>query len=101
LVGARGRVHQGWATKKKSLLTSPRGGGTSATGSACSGRGNARRRIAEPTDDEDIEKREIQAAGFRLVDEGTFLRNSADPHDMPVFNPKIPIDIYVLKFQKP
>ena len=51
--------------------------------------------------DEDIEKREIEAAGFKLVDEGMFLRNPADPHDMPVFKPKIPIDIYVLKFQKP
>ena len=51
--------------------------------------------------DEDIEKREIEAAGFKLVDEGMFLRNPNDPHNMPVFNPKIPIDIYVLKFQKP
>jgi hypothetical protein len=30
-----------------------------------------------------------------------FLRNPKDPHDMPIFKPKIPIDIYVLKFQKP
>ena len=51
--------------------------------------------------DEDIEKREIEAAGFKLVDEGMFLRNPKDPHDMPIFKPKIPIDIYVLKFQKP
>jgi predicted methyltransferase len=51
--------------------------------------------------DEAIEKREIEAAGFKLVDEGTFLRNPDDPRDMPVFKPKIPIDIYVLKFQKP
>ena len=51
--------------------------------------------------DEDIEKREIEAAGFKLVDEGMFLRNPNDPHDMPIFKPKIPIDIYVLKFQKP
>jgi predicted methyltransferase len=51
--------------------------------------------------DEDIEKREIQAAGFKLVDEGMFLRNPADTHDFIIFNAKIPIDIYVLKFQKP
>ena len=25
---------------------------------------------------------------------------ATDPHDVPVFNPKIPIDIYVLKIQK-
>ena len=51
--------------------------------------------------DEDIEKREIEAAGFKLVDEGMFLRNPNDPHNMPVFHPTIPIDIYVLKFEKP
>jgi predicted methyltransferase len=51
--------------------------------------------------DEAIEKREIEAAGFKLVDEGMFLRNPADPHNLPIFHPKIPIDIYVLKFQKP
>jgi predicted methyltransferase len=51
--------------------------------------------------DEDIEKREIQAAGFKLIDEGMFLRNPNEPHNMPIFKPTIPIDIYVLKFQKP
>jgi predicted methyltransferase len=51
--------------------------------------------------DEDIEKREIQTAGFKLVDEGNFLRNPDDPHDFIIFNAKIPIDAYVLKFQKP
>lgn len=51
--------------------------------------------------DEDIEKREIEAAGFKLVDEGMFLRNPADTHDFIIFNAKIPLDIYVLKFQKP
>ena len=50
--------------------------------------------------DEAIEKQEIEAAGFKLVDEGTFLRNAQDTHDFAVFNPKIPIDIYVIKFQK-
>jgi len=45
-------------------------------------------------------KSAIQAAGFRPVDESMFSRNPADPRDMPVFNPKIPIDIHVLKFQK-
>lgn len=51
--------------------------------------------------DENIEKREVEAAGFKLVDEGFFLRNPNDPHNMPIFHPKIPIDIFVLKFQKP
>jgi predicted methyltransferase len=46
-------------------------------------------------------KEELQAAGFKLVDEGNFLRSAADTHDFPIFNPKIPIDIFVVKFQKP
>ena len=44
---------------------------------------------------------EVQAAGFKRVDEGNFLRNPNDPHNMPIFRPQIPIDIFVLKFQKP
>jgi predicted methyltransferase len=51
--------------------------------------------------DENIEKSEIEAAGFKLVDEGNFLRNPNDTHDFIIFNSKIPIDIFVLKFQKP
>ena len=51
--------------------------------------------------DEAIEKREIEAAGFKFVGEGNFLRNPNDTHDFKIFGAKIPIDIYVLKFQKP
>ena len=51
--------------------------------------------------DEDFLKKEVESAGFKLVDEGDFLRNPNDPHDMPIFRPQIPIDIFVLKFQKP
>jgi predicted methyltransferase len=51
--------------------------------------------------DENIEKREIEAAGFKLADEGNFLRNPNDTHDFIIFGAKIPIDIYVLKFRKP
>jgi len=51
--------------------------------------------------DEDFLKKEVEAAGFKLVEEGDFLRNPKDPHDMPIFRPQIPIDIFVLKFQKP
>ena len=46
-------------------------------------------------------KKEVEAAGFKLVAEGNFLRNPKDPHDMPIFRPQIPIDIFVVKFQKP
>ena len=51
--------------------------------------------------DEAIEKREIEAAGFKLVDEANFLRAPGDTHDFIIFGAKVPIDIYVLKFQKP
>lgn len=51
--------------------------------------------------DENIEKREVEAAGFKLVDEGNFLRNPNDTHDFIIFRSKIPIDIFVIKFQKP
>lgn len=51
--------------------------------------------------EENTLKSELQAAGFKLVDEGDFLRNPKDPHNMPVFRPEIPIDIFVVKFQKP
>jgi predicted methyltransferase len=46
-------------------------------------------------------EREVEAAGFKLVDEGNFLRNPKDTHDFVIFNPKIPIDIFVVKFEKP
>ena len=46
-------------------------------------------------------QREIEAAGFRLVAEGGFLRNPNDPRDAPVFKPSQPNDEFVLKFVKP
>jgi predicted methyltransferase len=51
--------------------------------------------------DEDTLKQEIQAAGFRLVGEGDFWRNTADTKDYPSYKKDVPIDNFVLKFQKP
>lgn len=51
--------------------------------------------------DESVVIKEVVAAGFRLVAEGDFLRNPADPRTAPVFKPKIPNDEFVLKFVKP
>jgi predicted methyltransferase len=47
--------------------------------------------------------REVTAAGFKLVAEGTFLRNGADDHRLPIFDPKIQgrTDQYALRFVKP
>ena len=46
-------------------------------------------------------RQEIEAAGFKLVAEADFLRNPEDPRDAKVFQPKIPVDEFVLKYQKP
>ena len=51
--------------------------------------------------EEAVVRREIEAAGFRFVAEGGFLRNPQDPRDAPVFKPKQPNDEFVLKFVKP
>jgi predicted methyltransferase len=46
-------------------------------------------------------RQEIEAAGFRLIAEGNFWRNPEDTHDFPSFRPTMPVDNFVLKFQKP
>ena len=46
-------------------------------------------------------RQEIETVGFKLVAEADFLRNPADPRDTKVFQPKIPVDEFVLKYQKP
>jgi predicted methyltransferase len=46
-------------------------------------------------------RQEVEAAGFRLVEEGTFLRNPADPRDRETPDPPQPKDEFVLKFVKP
>jgi predicted methyltransferase len=50
--------------------------------------------------EETTERQEIEAAGFRFVAEGNFWRNPADTHDFPSYKP-MPVDNFVLKFQKP
>jgi predicted methyltransferase len=46
-------------------------------------------------------RKEVEAAGFKLAAEGGFLRNPEDTRDAPVFKPKVPVDEFLLKFQKP
>ncbi len=46
-------------------------------------------------------RKEIEAAGFKLAAEGDFLRHPEDPRDAPVFHSAVPVDEFVLKFQKP
>ena len=47
--------------------------------------------------------REVTAAGFRLVAEGTFLRRTDDDHRLPIFDKAVQghTDQYALKFVKP
>jgi predicted methyltransferase len=46
-------------------------------------------------------RKEVEAAGFRLAGEGTFLRNPNDPRDKNNPDPPQPKDDFVLKFVKP
>jgi predicted methyltransferase len=46
-------------------------------------------------------RKEVEAAGFRLVAEGGFLRNPNDPRDRETPDPPQPKDEFVLKFVKP
>jgi predicted methyltransferase len=50
--------------------------------------------------EEDFLRREVEAAGFRLAEEGRFLRNPADPRDRETPDPPQPKDEFVLKFVK-
>jgi predicted methyltransferase len=53
-------------------------------------------RIAEAT-----VRAEVEAAGFKYVESGDFLRNPDDPRTAIVFRSPIKVDEFVLKFQKP
>jgi len=46
-------------------------------------------------------RQEIEAAGFKLATEADFLHHPEDPRDAAVFRPQIPVDEFVLKYQKP
>ncbi len=52
--------------------------------------------------EESVLRREIEAAGFKLVAEGDFWRHPEDPRDFSIQPPpNRPVDEFVLKFQKP
>jgi predicted methyltransferase len=46
-------------------------------------------------------RKEIEAAGVKLAGEADFLRHPEDPRDAAVFRPQVPVDEFVLKYQKP
>ena len=51
--------------------------------------------------EESVVRQDIEAAGFRFVGSGDFLRSPADKRDVPVFKSPVPVDEFFLKFQKP
>lgn len=53
--------------------------------------------------DADTVRRQVEAAGFRFVGESKVLRNAADDHSKPIFDPAIrgKTDQFVYKFRKP
>jgi predicted methyltransferase len=51
--------------------------------------------------EESVVRRELEAAGFRLIGEADFLRRPEDTRDFSVNRPIGPVDEFVLKFQKP
>ncbi|MPZ45248.1 MAG: methyltransferase domain-containing protein [Betaproteobacteria bacterium] len=51
--------------------------------------------------EEALVRKEVEAAGFKLIDAAGFLRNPEDPRDRIVFKPAQPNDEFVLKFVKP
>jgi predicted methyltransferase len=51
--------------------------------------------------DEKLVRQEVEAAGFKLVAEGSFWRVPTDAHDFSTQHPEGPVDNFVLKFEKP
>jgi predicted methyltransferase len=51
--------------------------------------------------DEAVVRREVEAAGFKLVERGEFWRHPDDTRDFSTNRPPSPVDEFVLKFQKP
>jgi predicted methyltransferase len=50
--------------------------------------------------EEDFLRKEVEAAGFKFVAQGNFLRNPSDPRDKNTPSPPQPKDEFVLKFVK-
>jgi predicted methyltransferase len=51
--------------------------------------------------EESFLRREVEAAGFKLVAEADFLRRPTDTRDFSSTRPTGPVDEFVLRFQKP
>jgi predicted methyltransferase len=89
----------GYSTELLARATGP-GGTVYAQDSARSGAGVSVAKSLHRIEESAL-RREVEAAGFRLVAEADFLRNPSDARDAIVFRPKAPVDEFVLKFVRP
>ncbi|MFY9695344.1 MAG: methyltransferase [Xanthobacteraceae bacterium] len=89
------------AAMDKKMFTALKPGGilVIADHSALPGQGISVNKTLHRIEEATLQK-EIEAAGFKQVAEGNFWRNPADTHDFPSYKP-MPVDNFVLKFQKP
>jgi predicted methyltransferase len=90
------------AEMNRNLLAALKQGGffIVADHSALAGRGIAVAKTLHRIEEATL-RAEVEAAGFHLAAEGNFWRNPSDPHDFPSYQPTVPVDNFVLKFQKP
>jgi predicted methyltransferase len=51
--------------------------------------------------DEAVVRRELEAAGFKVIAEGDFWHHPEDTRDFTTQRPTGPVNEFVLKFQKP
>jgi predicted methyltransferase len=97
-----GALGEGRAQMNRAIFTALKPGGVYIVADHS---GRAGTGISESTTLHRIEeaflRSEVEAAGFRLLASGSFLRNPADPRDRETPEPAMPKDEFILKFVKP
>ena len=90
------------AAMNKKLLAALKPGGflIIADHSAKEGAGTSVGKTLHRIEQNALEK-EVLAAGFQLIAAGEFLRHPSDTRDVRIFDSKVPVDEFVLKYQKP
>ena len=90
------------AKMNRAIFTALKSGGPYivADPSGRAGTGTAETKTLHRIDEATV-RSEVQAAGFRFVSEGGFLRNPQDPRTAPSGKNSVPNDEVVLKFVKP
>jgi len=93
-------VDRSQMTKKMFAALKPGGFLVIADHSARAGEGTSVAKTLHRIEESTL-RQEIEAAGFKLAAEADFLRHPEDPRDAAVFRPQVPVDEFVLKYQKP